>query len=302
MYGEWLSKIPCIPSEDTETISVILVCRSRMYMSKVPLLSPETRLDAWDWNATYLPSALIDGLELVLSPWNPPEEIETISVTPVCRSRTYMSKVPFMSPAIRFDASDSNATYLPSALIDGRVLHASACSPPDETDTRSVTPVCRSRTNTSCSPLVSPGTRFEAIDMKATYLPSALVEGLTLWLFPSAGEVEGAVMSQLRRIFTSPQMVAQTYRAVCAQAGESDDGFLCVTEADVRQALQDVDTVWDELYPPEQIRIVHLLVEQVTVTRGGISVTVRAGGLNSLVTEMRGGGPGESIVVAGGAL
>ncbi len=117
-----------------------------------------------------------------------------------------------------------------------------------------------------------------------------------------AGEVEGAVMAQLRGIFTSPQMVAQTYRAVCAQAGESDDGFLCVTEADVRQALQDVDTVWDELYPPEQIRIVHLLVEQVTVTRSGISVTVRAGGLNSLVTEMRGAGTGNSIVHAGGVL
>jgi len=102
-----------------------------------------------------------------------------------------------------------------------------------------------------------------------------------------AGEVECAVMAQLRGIFTSPEMVAQTYRAACAQVQETGENMPLVSQEDVRRALQDVDTVWEELYPPEQIRIVRLLVERVTVTRSGISVTVRTGGLHSLVAEMR---------------
>ncbi len=102
-----------------------------------------------------------------------------------------------------------------------------------------------------------------------------------------AGEIEGAVMAQLRGIFISPEMVAQTHRSMCAQAVGYGDDLYGISEDEVRRALHDVSSVWDELYPPEQIRIVHLLVERVTVTRSGISVTVRAGGLHSLVAEMK---------------
>ena len=51
--------------------------------------------------------------------------------------------------------------------------------------TRSVIPVCRSRTNTSCDPLVSPGTRLVAREAKATKRPSALSAGSELTPFAS---------------------------------------------------------------------------------------------------------------------
>ena len=46
-----------------------------------------------------------------------------------------------------------------------------------ETLTRSVIPPFRSRTKTSGAALVSPATRLEALDAKATKRPSALREG-----------------------------------------------------------------------------------------------------------------------------
>ena len=41
-----------------------------------------------------------------------------------------------------------------------------------------------------------------------------------------------------------------------------------LTEAEVREALQRLDPLWDELFPAEQARIVQLLVERVDVSPG----------------------------------
>ncbi len=66
-------------------------------------------------NATVRPSALIDGAKLSALP-----PALTISVTPVRRSRTKTSVRPFVSPATRLDAPESNATKRPSALTTDR--------------------------------------------------------------------------------------------------------------------------------------------------------------------------------------
>ena len=47
------------------------------------------------------------------------EEVETRVVVPVCRSRTKMSAVPFVSTATRLLASLENGTCRPSAEIEG---------------------------------------------------------------------------------------------------------------------------------------------------------------------------------------
>jgi hypothetical protein len=44
--------------------------------------------------------------------------------------------------------------------------------------------------------------------------------------------------------------------------------------------------VWDELYPAEQARILWLLIEGIDVAPDGISVTLHAAGIRSLVAEL----------------
>jgi site-specific DNA recombinase len=46
--------------------------------------------------------------------------------------------------------------------------------------------------------------------------------------------------------------------------------------------------VWDELYPAEQTRILRLLIERIDVAPDGISVTLHAAGIRSLVAELPG--------------
>jgi site-specific DNA recombinase len=47
--------------------------------------------------------------------------------------------------------------------------------------------------------------------------------------------------------------------------------------------------VWAELFPAEQARIVHLLVERVDIQPDALEVRIRAEGLASLVGELRQG-------------
>ena len=59
-----------------------------------------------------------------------------------------------------------------------------------------------------------------------------------------------------------------------------------LSEQQVADALNNLDAVWDELFPAEQARIVSLLVERVVVSETGAEVVMRSDGLHSLVDEL----------------
>jgi len=100
-----------------------------------------------------------------------------------------------------------------------------------------------------------------------------------------AGEIEAAVIDQLRAVFRQPEIVAGTWKA----ARTLDDD---ITEADARAALQQLDPLWDELFPAEQARIVALLVERVDIGTDGLNVRLRVDGLGGLAREMLAGDMG----------
>jgi hypothetical protein len=93
-----------------------------------------------------------------------------------------------------------------------------------------------------------------------------------------AGEIEAAVLGQLRIIFRQPEIVAGTWKATRGQ----DD---TITEAEARAALQQLDPLWNELFPAEQARIVGLLVERVDIRIDGLIVRLRVDGLRKLADE-----------------
>ena len=59
-----------------------------------------------------------------------------------------------------------------------------------------------------------------------------------------------------------------------------------VTKREVTVLLADFATVWSELFPAEQARIVQLLVGRVDVQENALEVGIRAAGLASLVGEL----------------
>ncbi len=172
----------------------------------------------------------------------------------------------------------------------------------------------------------------------------------------AAGEIEGAVIEQLRRVFRSPDMIARAFRAAqeqaekqaaeldqqkarlekrlrelrraigkLVQAGGDGDGALAEelrtlnqeyaevegqvrevdgqvealgdggpTEDEVREALQKLDPVWDELFPAERERIVKLLIKEAVLSADGLDIAVRTNGLRSLAVELADGAEAEA--------
>ena len=104
-------------------------------------------------------------------------------------------------------------------------------------------------------------------------------EACTVRRVPAA-EIESAVVDQLRGLLRTPEIIVGTWRA----ARKSMDG---IDEAEVREALERLDPLWDELFPAEQARIVQLLVERVDVSPDGADIRLRTEGLTNLVADLR---------------
>ncbi len=95
-----------------------------------------------------------------------------------------------------------------------------------------------------------------------------------------AAEIENAVVEQVRGLLQSPEIIVRTWRKARQLVGDID-------ESEVRDALHRLEPVWNELFPAEQARIVHLLVERVDVGPEGIDIRLRTEGLTNLTTELR---------------
>jgi hypothetical protein len=97
-----------------------------------------------------------------------------------------MSETSFESPLARLVAFETNPTHRPSPLIDGKKLAPFGSRPSRRRLTRRVIPRLRSRTKTwlmTCldevvrsAPGADPRSRG-ALEVKATYRPSALIVG-----------------------------------------------------------------------------------------------------------------------------
>jgi len=94
-----------------------------------------------------------------------------------------------------------------------------------------------------------------------------------------AAEIEAAVVDQVRGLLRTPEIVVRTWRAA-----RRNDASL--TEAEVRQALDRLDPLWEELFPAEQARIIQLLVERVDIRPDRASIRLRAEGLTGLVADL----------------
>jgi DNA invertase Pin-like site-specific DNA recombinase len=97
----------------------------------------------------------------------------------------------------------------------------------------------------------------------------------------AAGMIESAVLAQVRALLRQPEIVVGTWRAARTAAPN-------ITEHEVRQALEQLEPLWEELFPAERARIVRLLVDRVDVRADGAAVRLRLDGLGSLARDLAG--------------
>lgn len=95
-----------------------------------------------------------------------------------------------------------------------------------------------------------------------------------------AGEIEAAVLNQLRALLGTPEVVARTIQAIRRKCPT-------IKEVEVRDALGRFDLIWAELFPAEQARIVKQLVDRIDVEPSAIKLRLRMDGLGSLIDQLR---------------
>ena len=95
----------------------------------------------------------------------------------------------------------------------------------------------------------------------------------------NAGMVEGVVIQELRRMLTTPVIVARAIEA----ARELKPN---INENEVIGALSGFGELWQTLFPAEQARIAKLLIQRVTVNDNSIDVDLCTKGLGPIVHDM----------------
>src|SRR5512132_4728341 len=80
-------------------------------------------------------------------------------------------------------------------------------------------------------------------------------------------ELEEAVVSQVRHLLQTPEIIARTWAAARSE--------LQMPEREVVATITNFEPLWAELFPAEQARIVRLLVERLDLTPGDLQVRLR---------------------------
>jgi hypothetical protein len=75
-------------------------------------------------------------------------------------------------------------------------------------------------------------------------------------------------------------MIVKTWMAARNEAS-------AISETEVREALAQLDPLWDELFPAEQARIVQFAGREVDVGTDGIAIRFRTEGLASVVSDLQ---------------
>lgn len=97
-----------------------------------------------------------------------------------------------------------------------------------------------------------------------------------------AAEIEAAVMIHIRAFLRSPQIACLVKEEIDLL---NDDSSKHMTAEQITVALNQIEAVWNELYPLEQHRIAMLIISSVVVRPHSLDVTLHPGGITRMVTD-----------------
>ncbi|MBF0453673.1 MAG: recombinase family protein [Magnetococcales bacterium] len=95
----------------------------------------------------------------------------------------------------------------------------------------------------------------------------------------AAGDIEKLVIKQVQSLVAAPEMVARVWQT----ANDSGEAF---EERDLVNAMNQLEIIWDDLFPGEKARLMQLLVGRVTVHLDEVEVHLRVAGLSTLTSEI----------------
>lgn len=109
-------------------------------------------------------------------------------------------------------------------------------------------------------------------------------EACTIRSIP-AQELESAVLGQIKEAFKTPELTAMI--AQCIK--ERDERHAAISKGDrerlVRKELKNFDALWEELFVPEQRKLLMQMLERIEVSEDGVKLHLKKNILAQWVTE-----------------
>jgi len=97
--------------------------------------------------------------------------------------------------------------------------------------------------------------------------------------FP-AEDLENFIIAKIREMVSAPEMMNKIH-----QHAKKRDGL--VTLDYVRDSLQDFNAVWEHLFPIEKARLVHLIINRITVSTHGVEINFQPNGVVKMCQQLR---------------
>ncbi len=94
-----------------------------------------------------------------------------------------------------------------------------------------------------------------------------------------ASEIESVVVAEVLNVLKSPEIISKTIASAKAETS--------LSEFEVINALQSIESIWDELFPLEQTRIITLLIQSVTIKTTGAYLKLYKDALHTLANELQ---------------
>ena len=88
------------------------------------------------------------------------------------------------------------------------------------------------------------------------------------------GEIETAVLTHLQKILRTPTIINQLAQALKKPGRE------------VNKLLDRLKELWDEMFPAERHRLMHLLLKKVTLYEDHLDLELRTAGMQQLLGEL----------------
>ena len=101
----------------------------------------------------------------------------------------------------------------------------------------------------------------------------------------AATELEDVVLNSLGEMLRAPEYCHQVQSLLQAEGCNPAQ----LKDGTVFKTLSDIGQVWELLFPEEQRRLFHLLVERVTVGKDSLAILYKANGLASVLAEIEAG-------------
>jgi DNA invertase Pin-like site-specific DNA recombinase len=111
-----------------------------------------------------------------------------------------------------------------------------------------------------------------------------------------AEQIENIVLNQIYRIIRTPTMIQKIIDDVMEKQKQinkeqTDDNVINLSEQDIINHLKNIESVWDELFPREQMEIVNILIKGIIVSRTNIKIIFNNNGFIQLLREASGINP-----------